>query len=160
MIYSFTGNNAFLNNFYFSPIRINLDGEFFTFPTVEHAFQFLKNENFLEELGISFTEYCSMTPSKAKRLGRKVTLREDWEGVKVEIMQELVEEKFNSSLAKRLIRTDPHVLVEGNTWHDNFWGVCTCDKCKDKVGHNMLGKILMRVREDLIVCHNFSLVDG
>lgn len=37
-------------------------------------------------------------------------------------------------------------IVEGNYWHDNYWGNCTCDKCKNIEGQNKLGKILMKIR--------------
>ena len=39
-------------------------------------------------------------------------------------------------------------LIEGNTWHDNYWGVCSCSKCNGR-GKNRLGKLLMKVREEL-----------
>uniref|UniRef100_UPI00345E83CD NADAR domain-containing protein n=1 Tax=uncultured Duncaniella sp. TaxID=2768039 RepID=UPI00345E83CD len=49
----------------------------------------------------------------------------------------------NPALAEKLIATGDAELVEGNYWHDTVWGVC------DGVGENHLGKILMRVREEL-----------
>jgi predicted NAD-dependent protein-ADP-ribosyltransferase YbiA (DUF1768 family) len=55
-----------------------------------------------------------------------------------------VREKFkNEELAQLLIDTDDHELIEGNWWHDYFWGVC------NGKGENHLGKILMDVREEL-----------
>jgi hypothetical protein len=41
------------------------------------------------------------------------------------------------------------MLIEGNWWHDNFYGSCTCNKCVNK-GENNLGKILMKIREELL----------
>ena len=46
-----------------------------------------------------------------------------------------------------LLATGGEELIEGNWWHDNFFGVCTCGPCDGK-GKNNLGKILMRVREE------------
>ena len=41
------------------------------------------------------------------------------------------------------------MLIEGNYWHDNYWGNCLCPKCKEIEGQNQLGKILMKVRSTL-----------
>lgn len=81
----------------------------------------------------------------------KVNLRPDWEEVKDQIMYEVVKAKFeqNPDLKERLLATGDAELIEGNTWHDNYWGDCTCSRCAKKVGGNHLGKILMRVREEL-----------
>ena len=79
------------------------------------------------------------TPGRAKRAGRKVHLRADWEEIKENVMLELKE---------KLLATGAQCLVEGNTWHDNIWGSCSCDKCQ-RQGQNKLGQILMRVREQM-----------
>lgn len=50
--------------------------------------------------------------------------------------------------ADQLIATHPHPLVEGNTWHDQFWGDCRCDRCPGQ-GDNMLGVVLMGLRNEL-----------
>jgi predicted NAD-dependent protein-ADP-ribosyltransferase YbiA (DUF1768 family) len=76
-------------------------------------------------------------------------LRKDWEQVKLQIMRELVAQKFLApELAKNLHATFPHELIEGNYWHDLFWGQCFCPKHRGK-GQNNLGKILMQVRTSL-----------
>jgi len=66
-------------------------------------------------------------------------------------MRSAVKAKFkqNSELLKLLIATKPHDLIEGNYWHDNIWGDCLCSRCKNIKGQNLLGKILMEVREEL-----------
>jgi ribA/ribD-fused uncharacterized protein len=89
------------------------------------------------------------TPGEAKRMGNRVILRSDWEDVKVDIMTEIVFRKFtqNEKLKKKLLATGDMELVEGNYWHDNIWGDCYCDKCKSTNGQNILGIILMEVRE-------------
>ena len=56
---------------------------------------------------------------------------------------------FDKDLKQKLLSTCNSFLVEGNTWHDNYWGNCTCDKCKYKEGQNKLGKILMKFRKEL-----------
>lgn len=88
----------------------------------------------------------------AKRLGRKIKYRDDWEEVKFQVMARLVTAKFlnHPELAKRLLETGDAKLIEGNTWHDNIWGNCTCGRPEcSATGLNWLGQILMTVREAL-----------
>ena len=87
-----------------------------------------------------------MTPGQSKRAGQKVEIREDWEDVKLDIMYQLVKEKFSNEPYKtQLLETADKILEEGNWWGDTFWGV----NIKTGRGKNHLGKILMRVREEL-----------
>ena len=92
-------------------------------------------------------EFSAMTGVVAKREGKKVLLRRDWEAVKDGIMEEVVREKFiqNTELLKKLIDTGDMELVEGNRWHDKYWGV---DMATGE-GENHLGIILMKIREEL-----------
>lgn len=138
MITSFSGEYEFLSNFY--PSEVEYNG--IKFPTVEHAYQAAKCKT-KEEMQ-KFTEYD--TPGKAKRAGRKVDLRNDWEDVKLNIMGELLRQKFsNLAMAEKLLETDKEFLVEGNNWNDTFWGVC------DRKGENHLGVILMKLRSELLI---------
>lgn len=137
-IEAFQGEFRFLSNFYPSPITIGK----ITFPTVEHAFQAAKTNIPAERKLIIEAK----TPGEAKRLGRKVTKRDDWDEVKLYVMEFLVTLKFkqNQELREMLILTHPYELEEGNTWGDTFWGTCNGD------GQNWLGTILMQVRKDFI----------
>ena len=67
-------------------------------------------------------------------------------------MDSLIRIKFKagSRLAKLLVETDPFYLIEGNYWHDNYWGKCSCTRCSAQGGRNMLGKALMLRRSILI----------
>lgn len=133
----FTGDFDFLSNF--SPSEVELNGV--KFPTVEHAYQAAKCSQIADFNAI---RSCS-TPGKAKRVGKLVKLRHDWEEVKVQTMAALLVQKFTrgSELAKKLEETETAVLVEGNTWNDTFWGVC------GGFGMNVLGKLLMEIRDSL-----------
>ena len=144
MINSFGGEFSFLSNFYKSNIEING----IIFPTAEHAYQDSKTDNKKWQIKISNAE----TPGKAKRLGNKTPLRTDWDNIKFSIMLDIIRNKFiqKTSLAKKLFNTFPKQLVEGNYWHDNYWGNCECDKCKFIIGENMLGAILMHIRKRLM----------
>jgi ribA/ribD-fused uncharacterized protein len=136
MIDQFKGERAFLSNFWPSPAI--LDG--IAHRTVEHAFQAAKTFNRHERELIA----AQPTPGAAKQAGRKVSLRPDWEAVKVQIMEDLVRRKFaDPELAHKLLATGDEDLIEGNTWNDRFWGVCRGQ------GRNELGKILMPVRAEL-----------
>lgn len=136
MIDSFCGEYRFLSNFY--PSSIEYKGV--KYPTVEHAFQATKSLDLDDRLFIAKLE----TPGKAKRAGRNLILRKDWEEIKIEVMRELLVLKFkDDSLANKLKKTEPHELIEGNTWGDKFWGVCNGE------GQNWLGKLLMEIREEL-----------
>ena len=90
------------------------------------------------------------TPGKAKRMGRQVKLRPDWEKVKLYYMELGLKLKFQDpALAKKLIETGDEELIEGNWWHDNTWGSCYCVKCSRIAGRNLLGMLLMELRKEL-----------
>lgn len=142
MISEFEGKFSFLSNFYHSPIEY----EGIIYPTNEHFFQAMKTLDPEERKVIA----AAPTPGKAKRMGRKVTLRPDWESIKEEVMRAGLIAKFkDEALAKKLLATGDKFLVEGNSWHDNTWGSCFCDKCAAIPGRNMLGQLLMERREAL-----------
>lgn len=135
---SFTGKFAFLSNFFSAPIQ---DSDGLVWPTSEHAFQAMKTLDPEERKLIR----KSSTPGKAKRLGRLVTLRPDWEDVKLGFMHRILNQKFaqHPELRQKLVDTHPHELIEGNHWHDTTWGVDSATG----VGENLLGKLLMSIRE-------------
>lgn len=87
----------------------------------------------------------SLNPQSAKRLGRSVLLRPDWEEIKYDVMYQVCKAKFqqNPDLGQKLLKTGNAELIEGNTWGDRIWGVCK------GIGENNLGKTLMRVRDEL-----------
>ena len=134
IINEFKGEYYFLSNFYNTPVEYN-------------GLKYLNNEAaFHAQKDLSRAEeFVNLPPNLAKRLGRKVNLRKDWEDVKVDIMYEINVAKFtqNEDLKEMLLKTGSAKLIEGNTWHDTFWGVCNGE------GRNELGKILERVRSEL-----------
>lgn len=144
----FDGDYRFLSNFY--PCEIEYEGQ--KFLSTEAAFQAAKVKgNTPEETRRLRKIFTQVNPGKAKRLGRQCKLRPDWEMVKDDVMYEIVKYKFthHNHLKKLLLDTRTAVLIEGTTWHDNYWGNCTCERCKYTEGKNQLGKILMRVRSEL-----------
>ena len=133
----------FLSNFYYAPMIINSK----IYTTVEHYFQSSKTNNEEDGERIRLAE----SPLDAKRLGRKVDLIYNWDNSSQFYMICGVRQKFHQDvcLATKLVRTGDAYLIEGNGWHDNIWGDCWCHKCEDIIGQNRLGKILMKIREEL-----------
>ena len=143
MIRHFRGDNFFLSNFFQRPVTY----QGITYQNNEAAFQAMKT---LDENARK--TFATLGPSEAKKMGRRIALRPDWEDVKYGIMYDIVKAKFtqNNDLGNKLLATGDEELVEDTTsWHDNIWGDCTCPKCKNIVGKNYLGNILMTVRKEL-----------
>jgi ribA/ribD-fused uncharacterized protein len=137
-IWGFRGDYRWLSNFY--PVRVK--GQ----RSVEHAYVAAKSTDPDFPLLIAATS----SAGHAKRLGRKTKIRPDWHQVKEEVMLELLRLKFQDPhFAKLLLDTGNREIVEGNLWHDNFWGDCACERCKRTPGQNKLGKMLMRIRREL-----------
>lgn len=143
MITSFDGEYAFLSNFFYEPF----DCYGVVVPTAEHAYQAQKASH--GEIATKRLILSATTPGHAKRLGRRVKLREGWDDIKVDVMRKIIAAKFRdgSVLSSMLAATGDEELVEGNTWGDTFWGcVRTPEKHGSWVGANHLGIILMEWR--------------
>lgn len=138
MINSFTNEYYFLSNY--SDSEFVYDG--IQYQNAESAFQSQKCANKEDR-----KQFSKLNSTEARKLGRKVSLRKDWESVKVNEMRKIVKEKFlqNPDLQKKLIETNSEYLEEGNTWGDRLWG--TVDGC----GANLLGQILMELRDELVL---------
>lgn len=144
MIKGFQGEYRFLSNFYPSPIELGREYGYRTYATVEHFYQACKTTDVREHDHIRL----QTTPGKAKREGRKVEIRPDWEQIKDKVMLKGVREKFKLiDLRKKLLDTGDEYLQEGNFHGDKIWG-CVMENGV-WVGENRLGKILMQVREEI-----------
>ena len=135
---SFDGKYAFLSNFY--DATVEMDG--LTYLNAEAAFQAAKCEHIYER-----EAFTTLPPNKAKKLGRQVPLRPDWHQIRLKVMENVVRNKFrrHPELREKLINTGNAELIEGNWWHDTFWGV----DAKTGEGENHLGQILMKIRAEL-----------
>lgn len=135
-IRQFRGDFFFLSNFYNCPVAYKQ----LTYTNNEAAFQAQKCVSDTERI-----QFTKLSPSEAKRLGRRVSLRKDWEDVKVSIMEEVVRAKFtqNAELADKLLATGDAHLEEGNTWGDRVW------ETVNGIGANQLGIILMKIRDEI-----------
>lgn len=139
---AFFGQYRFLSNFY--PAVVKFEGIVFT--STEAAYQAAKSLD-----PADWKRLSSMTAAESKKAGQELALREDWDEVKLDIMLDLLRQKFSKNLFwQRLQATAPRFLVEGNNWHDTFWGVCNgCKKVgpHSPYGENWLGQWLMRIRD-------------
>lgn len=141
MIKEFQGKYRFLSNFWICRIVYYKE----KYNSVEHAYQVAKfnDKKIREEIK------NASTPGEAKRIAGRYSsmIREDWDEVKLKIMEDLIIFKFVShlDLHDKLMETGKKYLQEGNYWEDRFWGV----DLKTGKGENHLGKILMKVRDGL-----------
>ncbi len=126
----------FLSNMY--PIDLKVNGVLYH--SSENYYQSHKTESTCARCLIA-----GVTPRESKRLGRRVTLRSDWNDVKINVMKDALFYKFSQDkdLRDKLIATGNTELIEDNTWNDRFWGVCNGE------GINHLGKLLMELRDEL-----------
>jgi len=145
---------GFLSNFY--PCQIQLDGR--SWPNVEAYYQSRKSDNpkyhaeILRKKHASWAKYVGDSRIGDPELARKSWFRkhpedlcEDWDNIKLDVMKKALEAKFkqNKDLQAALLNTLPAELIEDSP-RNSFWGIGNSGK-----GENMLGLILMEIREDL-----------
>lgn len=144
VIASFRGTYAFLSNFFSSLIHVSFPGCERIVQTLEHAYQASKANT-----PTDFNRICdSKSPGLAKRAGKAIQLRHNWDDMKLEIMEKLLCQKFaDPKLRAALVATGEADLIEGNRWGDRYWG-CTWE-AGSWVGENHLGRLLMKIRDSL-----------
>lgn len=133
-------NYGWMSNFHYC--NITIDGE--VWKTVEHYYQAMKVYTWDPRLWDKIKN-CS-SPVEAKKLGR--TMGPDmtsWNSTRVEVMRNALREKFTQrpELRAKLLATGDSLIEEDAPW-DSFWGTG-----KDGKGKNMMGKLLMQLREQL-----------
>ena len=142
-IYSFEPNTPHFiySNFY--PHSVSFEG--ITFPSNEHAYQAAKS---LDEDIRRMIMRCG-SAATAKKLGRTIQIRPNWNEIKLQIMYDLLKQKFsNEGLGRQLWTTGDREIIEGNYWHDVYWGKCFCPK-HNWEGQNFLGRLIKKVRLEL-----------
>jgi ribA/ribD-fused uncharacterized protein len=142
VIESFSGDYAFLSNFYRTEVEYQGD----IYQSAQAAFQASKVLS--PEIRSEFT---SLSAAEATLKGDKIAPSIEWEQNKQVIMYKILKNKFskNKELRSLLMKTNISPIIHKNNWHENYWGECTCEECVEKEKHNYLGKILVKVREDL-----------
>lgn len=164
-ITSFRGDYAFLSNFYRRGtgidsslatdfLEIRYKGRYFY--TTEAAYMSEKNDT------DEWKDFCSTNsdqPGKVKRYSKSIPLVGNWDRIKVQVMHEVLCEKFNQdNLFRMLKQTEGKVIIEGNSWKDEFWGV----NQSTGQGLNVLGLLLMSLRdtEHPLVHYDLTLGSG
>ena len=111
------------------------------YDTVENYFQAAKTLDKDHRARIAL-----MTPGKAKREGRMLSLRPDWEDIKISIMDRALRLKFakGTKWYDKLMSTGDEEIIEFNNWKDIYWGY----DVNLRRGRNELGKLLMKIRQD------------
>lgn len=149
LINEFRGEYGIFSNFH----RASIMHAGLQFPSSEHFFQCYKHNDKVD----LFYKIKGHPFKGLKALARSKPCRPDWDQVRDSVMRQALLYKFtqHSNLAKNLLATDGTILVEGNYWHDNYWGDCMCQNSSGKhpeclrPGKNRLGFLLMYIRETL-----------
>ena len=161
MITKFQGDNRWLSNFH----EKTVEWRSHRFQNRESAYQWAKVE-LSEDAMVTIRRRLYFTTSgrEAKKLSKelKAFTRPDWKQVNLGFMVEITHAHFvqNKDEREKLMMTYPQELIEGNNWHDMFWGVCdgTCLHPHPPGGQNWLGRILMAERVFWMdLSHNPSL---
>lgn len=136
-IKQFKNEYRWLSNFAVCRIKI---GDFI-YNSTEAAYQSEKSDD------INWKIFCrDNRAGVVKKKSREITLTNDWNMRKVNVMRIITDQKYNQTPYKEmLIATGERIIEEGNTWNDTFWGI---DLITGK-GDNNLGKIIMDKREEL-----------
>ena len=137
---AFRGRRGYLSNMYEAPITLIIDDTTpISFTCAESAFQAIKFPSHM-------SRFTNLSGVEAKRLAKTLTLRSDWDDVKIPAMCLVLKAKFtqNPHLAEKLKKETDEDLIEYNNWGDTYWGVC------NGVGTNMLGLILRQLRDELL----------
>lgn len=151
IINSYSGKYEFLSNFFFVDnycVEIEFQADKAVREEDRQRIMNLYNRHDL-------TNYKKAT--EAKRIGRFIKCRPDWPAVRVPIMKEKLLIKFSYLTMREMLReTKDAQLIEGNWWHDTFWGVCTgegrvkkCGGPHEPCGENHLGILHMEIRSML-----------
>ena len=147
---AFYSSNCFLSNFY--PCKFYFKGQPYT--SLEQGYQGTKAKIYRDEVAFEAI-LKAKTPSQMKRIGSQIKVDGRWEGVKSQVMEDLLFAKFrqNKSLYYSLLNTRPLNLIEATI--DDFWGagcmfgsIALEEGCW--IGKNTLGKLLVRVRTILV----------
>ena len=126
------------SNMTLTPIEI--DGVMW--PSVENYYQAYKCTDDSE-----FEAFKVITPSQAKYRGRKQTLPDNWDKLKLITMFKGLYAKFSQHADQRTMLLDhKERFVEWNNWKDTYWGF----DINLKKGDNNLGKLLDLVKNIIL----------
>lgn len=136
------------SNFYLPADHLGIVYERIAYPSVEHFFVAMKSVDVAERYKIALIAH----PAEAKKYGRSIQLRPDWLDIRVDVLRYGIRQKFllDNDLRILLVDSYPAPITHLVHWHDNFWASCICNGCSSKEKVNMLGQLLMELREQLV----------
>lgn len=130
----------------FEPCNITIDG--IVWPSVENYYQAMKSND-----PVIRQDIRRATPAEAKKMGRRILIRSGWLESRNDVMMRALVAKFNQAQWQaRLVETGTQPLIEWNNWGDRIWGVTT-----DGIGDNLLGRMLMDIRDDVYPLRDVTL---
>ncbi len=142
----FKNKYFFLSNFYPCVVTLLIGDKVLSFKNSEAAYQAQKNESLAEN-------FILLKGLEAKKLGENLKLTtDDWDTYRLYAMARALNSKFKDPSLMFQLKQVREPIVEDNYWNDTYWGVC------GGVGDNMLGKLLMFIRDngnDLNIINNF-----
>lgn len=146
MITTFRGEYNFLSNFF----EVDVEYNGVTYASVEHAYMSAKsNDPFWK----AYCENRNISAADVKRESKSIQLIDGWDNMKLAVMEHCLRSKFSQEPFKtKLMDTGIQNIQEGNKWGDTFWGVDL--NVNPNVGENHLGRILMKIREELLKNYN------
>jgi hypothetical protein len=127
----------------FSSFKVEWNG--YLFASVEEAYQAASFMGSDEELVEKIKKSHSADEAQRIAYANRDKRREDWDDVKISIMEELLRLKIeqNPYVKKKLLQTGDYMIVEDSP-KDDFWGWGP-----NRNGQNNLGKLWMKLREEL-----------
>ena len=127
----------------FSSFKVEWNG--YLFASVEEAYQAASFMGSDEELVEKIKKSHSADEAQRIAYANRDKRREDWDDVKISIMEELLRLKIeqNPYVKKKLLQTEDYMIVEDSP-KDDFWGWGP-----NRNGQNNLGKLWMKLREEL-----------
>lgn len=128
----------------FSPYGLVMNGEYFQ--TAEHAFQYLKFEE--TDKNIANKIMRATSPYDAREIAAKNKSKRipNWKEVKYDYMKQVFRLKLeqNPKVKDALLNTEGYLIIEKCLDEDTDWGLD-----RNNQGENNLGKIWMKIREEI-----------
>jgi len=145
-------NYGFLSNFDRTPIIVDddeertkrewvpaSDGTWREYPTNEHYYQSQKatDKKLAQWIAAAPTPYAAMMAGRSLRQKEFV---HNWDEKKVAVMRKGLRAKFRNPILKQKLLDTGNAILHEDSPTDLFWG---------KKGADMLGKLLMEVRDEI-----------
>lgn len=114
------------------------------YPSVTHAFQCAQTFDKAKQEEIKKTKRFT----RVRRIGKTALQRPGWEKIQLAVLESLLRQKFAQPKFRQvLLSTKDYKLINGDHRGETYWGMIY--HCHKWLGENHLGKLLMKIREDI-----------